>query len=53
MDTQTLHKNRLRLYAPQHRVPDVTDYRPDPEVKTTHNDWYAQAWKTEFGEVPF
>ena len=45
--TQTLHRIRLRLYAPNQRVPDVTvrreDYLPDPEVKTTHNDWYAQA----------
>ena len=36
---------------------DVTvrgeDYRLDPEVKTTHIDWYAQAWKTEFGVVLF
>ena len=55
--TQTLHRIRLRLYAPNQRVPDVTvrreDYLPDPEVKTTHNDWYAQAWETEFGEVLF
>ena len=55
--TQTLHRIRLRLYAPNERVPDVTvrkeDYLPDPEVKTTHNDWYAQAWETEFGEVLF
>ena len=55
--TQTLHRIRLRLYAPNHRVPDVTvrreDYLPDPEVKTTHSDWYAQAWETEFGEVLF
>ena len=55
--TQTLHRIRLRLYAPNQRVLDVTvrreDYLPDPEVKTTHNDWYAQAWETEFGEVLF
>ena len=55
--TQTLHRIRLRLYAPNQRVPDVTvrreDYLPDPEVKTTHNDWYAQAWETEFGELLF
>ena len=55
--TQALHRIRLRLYAPNQRVPDVTvrreDYLPDPEVKTTHNDWYAQAWETEFGEVLF
>ena len=55
--TQTLHRIRPRLYAPNQRVPDVTvrreDYLPDPEVKTTHNDWYAQPWETEFGEVLF
>ena len=55
--TQTLHRVRLRLYAPNQRVPDVTvkveDQLPDPEVKTTHDDWYAQAWETEFGEVLF
>ena len=54
--TQTFHKNRLRLYAPNQRIPDVTVQRkdsPEPEVKTTHTDWYARAWETEFGEVPF
>ena len=55
--TQTLHRMRLRLYAPNQRVPEVTVrreyYLPDPEVKTTHNDWYAQAWETEFGKVLF
>ena len=55
--TQTLHRIRLRLYAPNQRVPDVTvrveDQLPDPEVKTTHDDWYAQAWETEFGEFLF
>ena len=54
---QTLHRIRLRLYAPNQRVPDVTvkmeDQLPDPEVKTTHDDWYAQAWETEFGKVLF
>ena len=47
----------MRLYAPNQRVPDVTvrreDNLPDPEVNATHNDWYAQAWETEFGEVLF
>ena len=55
--TQTLHRIRLRLYAPNQRVPDVTvrreDYLPDPEVQATHKDWYAQAWETEFGEIRF
>ena len=31
----------------------MEDQFPDPEVKTTHGDWYAQAWETEFGEVLF
>ena len=55
--TQTLHKICLSQYAPNQRVPDVTVRREgclsDSEVKTTHDDWYAQAWKTEFGEVLF
>ena len=55
--TQILHRLRQKLYAPNQRVPDVTvkveDQLPDPEVKTTHDDWYAQAWETEFGEVLF
>ena len=55
--TQTLHRFRLRLYAPNQRVPDVTvkveDQLPDPEVKTTLDDWYAQAWETKFGEFLF
>ena len=55
--TQTLHRIRLRLFAPNQRVPDVTvrreDYLPDPEVKTTLNYWYALAWESELGEVLF
>ena len=31
----------------------MEDQLPDPEVKTTHDDWYAQAWETELGEVLF
>ena len=31
----------------------MEDQLPDPEVKTTHDDWYAQAWETEFREVLF
>ena len=31
----------------------MEDQLADPEVKTTRDDWYAQAWKTEFGEVLF
>ena len=54
---QTLQRIRLRLYAPNQRIPDITvktDCQlPDPEVKTTHDDWYSQAWETEFREVLF
>ena len=31
----------------------MEDQLQDPEVKTTHDDWYAQAWESEFGEVLF
>ena len=31
----------------------MEDELPDPEVKTTYDDWYAQASETEFGEVLF
>ena len=56
--TRTLHKISLNLFAPnQQQKPDVTVrreiYLSDPELKTTHNDWYAHAWETEFGDVLF
>ena len=42
--TQTLHRNSLRINVPNQRVSDVTvrkeHYLPDPDDKTTHNDWY-------------
>ena len=31
----------------------MEDQIPDTEVKTTHDDWYAHAWETAFGEVLF
>ena len=47
--TQTLHRIRLRLFEPNQRVPYKTArreaYLPDPEVKSTHHDWYVQAWE--------
>ena len=56
-NTQTLQRIRLRLYAPIQRVPDVTvrkeDYLPDPQVKATQENWYAQAWETDFRKVLF
>ena len=43
--TQTLHRIRIRPYVPDQRLPDVTvrsnDYLPDPDVKVSHNEWYA------------
>ena len=54
--TQTLHRIRLRLYAPNQRVPVTVrgeGYLPDPEVKTFDSDWYVQSWETEIGEVLF
>ena len=48
--TQTLDKIPLKLYA---RIKNQKGpYQlSDPEVKPTHDDWYAQAWKTKVGEV--
>ena len=31
----------------------MEDQLSDPEVRTTHDDWYAQAWETGFGEILF
>ena len=39
---------------PEQRLPDVTvranDYLPDPEVKVSHNEWYAVSWEMDFGK---
>ena len=52
--TQTLHRIRIRPYVPEQRLPDVTvranDYLPDPEVKVSHNEWYAVSWEMDFGK---
>ena len=43
--TQTLHKIRMRPYVSDQRLPDLTvpanEYLPDPDVKVSHNEWYA------------
>ena len=35
-------------------MPDVTvranDYLPDPDVKVSHNEWYAVSWEKDFGK---
>ena len=39
---------------PEQRVPDVTvranEYFPDPDVKVSHNEWYAVSWEMDFGK---
>ena len=55
--TQTLRRIRIRPYVPDQRFPDVTvrskrsnDYLPDPDVKTSNNEWYAVSWEVDFGK---
>ena len=52
--TQTLHRIRIRPYVPEQRMPDVTvranEYLPDPDVKLSHNEWYAVSWEVVFGK---
>ena len=52
--TQTLHRIRIRPYVPEQRLPDVTvradNYLPDPDVKISHNEWYAVSWEMDFGK---
>ena len=52
--TQTLHRIRIRPYVPEQHLPDVTvranDYLPDPDVKISHNEWYAVSWEMDFGK---
>ena len=52
--TQTLHRIRIRHYVPEQRMPDVTvranEYLPDPDVKMSHNEWYAVSWEMDFGK---
>ena len=35
-------------------MPDVTvranEYLPDPDVKVSHNEWYAISWEMDFGK---
>ena len=39
---------------PDQRIPDVTvrsnEYLPDPDVKISHNEWYAVSWEMDFGK---
>ena len=39
---------------PEQRMPDVTvrlnEYVPDPDVKVSHNEWYAVSCEMDFGK---
>ena len=52
--TQTLHRIRIRPYVPEQRIPVVTvranEDLPDPDVKVSHNEWYAVSWEMDFGK---
>ena len=52
--TQTLHRIRIRPYTPEQRKPDVTvpsnENLTDPDVKMSHNEWYAASWELHFGK---
>ena len=52
--TQTLHRIRIRPCVPDQRIPDVTvrsnEDLPDPDVKVSHNEWYAVSWEMDFGK---
>ena len=52
--TQTLHRTRIRPYVPEQRIPDATvranEYLPDPNVRVSHNEWYAASWEMDFGK---
>ena len=55
--TQTLHRIRLRLYPEKNRLLDIQvapeQFVPDTDVTITHDDLYAQAWETDFGDPIF
>ena len=53
--TQTLHRIRIRPYVPEQRIPDTVtvrsnEYLSDPDVKLSHNEWYAVFWEMDFGK---
>ena len=52
--TQTLHRIRIRPCVPDRRLPDITvrsnDYLPNPDLKVSHNEWYAVSWEMDFGK---
>ena len=52
--TQSLPGTRIRPTVPEQRIPDVTvrsnEYLPDPDIKVSHNEWYAVSWEMDFGK---
>ena len=52
--TQTLHRIRIQPYVSEQCMPDVTEraneYLLDPDVKVSHNEWYAVSWEMDFGK---
>ena len=53
-DTQTQHRIRIRPYVRDQRMPDVTvrsnEHLPDPDVKVSHNEWFAVSWEMDIGK---
>ena len=52
--TQTLHRVRLRNFRTEEKLPNITvapeNVQPDNEVQITHEDLYAEAWASDFGD---
>ena len=55
--TQLLHRIRFRKFTPQALLADIfvreSDWQKDDQMTVTHDDLYAQSWKTNFGPNPF
>ena len=54
--TQILHRIRLRPFARNHKLPDITvppkDFQQDTEVAIQHDDLFAMAWEELYNEYP-
>ena len=44
--TQTLQRIRILPYV----TVRSNEYLPDPDVKVSHNEWYAVSWEMDFGK---
>ena len=55
--TKVLHRLQLRLFIPKKPIPSVQTAsqksKSDPEVMNKHDDLYAKAWESEFGNPIF